>query len=244
MTEALFGKTITREFIPDDGFESIVTHSQVPAIYLFSVLPSYDQAISGTGASQSVNYWTHSGVTASRGYSYAPVVDPSSASAITYYDYFEAINYKLEAAGTTQTKIRSFPIKRAEALDSKPNATITDIKYLWPEIVAYITDTDLDRYLTVAEELIRANFEGSGNKWTSLRQLNRIKYAIAFKAIIMFSAVQLTKPNGDKFASRIEYFAKELDSLLSSVKLPIDADRDGIAESISTTGSSYAVINR
>lgn len=244
MTEALFGKTITREFIPDDGFEAIITHSQVPSIYLFSVLPTFDQAYGGSGAIQNTNYWLHSDVLASRQYNYTPVADPASASSISYYDYYEAINFKLDSAGTTQTKIRSFPIRRAEVLDSQPGTTIEDIKDLWPEINAYISDIELDRYLTVAEELIRVSFEGAGTKWTSLRQLNRIKYAIAFKAIIMFSAVQLTKPNGDKFAARIEYFTKELNSLLAATKLPCDTDGDGVAESNSTLGSGYTTINK
>lgn len=244
MSEAIFGKTITRSFIPWDGASNIDTPSQVPSIFLFASEPSFDSAANGTGAVDTTNYWIHSSVTAERSYTFEAIADPQSASASSFADYWEAINYKLETAGATQTLKRSFPIRRAGALDSTTGTSVQDIKDLWPEVSAYITDSELDRYLVIAEELLRSSLEGNGMKWGSLRQLNKIKYCIAFKAIVLFSAIQLTKPNGDKFAARIEYFTKELSALMESVNLPMDADGDGVAESETQVGRSYTIIER
>lgn len=245
MTAAVFGKAFTRKFIPHDGENYLVLPTQTPHIYIYDSQPDYAAASAGTGAVQTISTWSQYTTEPEVTYSVSAIEDPDPSSTISEREYWEAINYILETSGEIQTKIRMFTISRAGALDDSPNATREDIKALVPQITSYIqSDAELDSYLAIAEDLLKIHYEGKGYKWSQLSNLQSLKYAVAFKAIILHSTAQLTKPNGDKFAARIQTFKELLGEITANVMLDVDTNNDGKPDEQVEAQPQAAVIMR
>jgi hypothetical protein len=244
MTQCVFGKSTTRQFVADDGQDYLDLPSQVPSIFLFSSFPSADAAINGSGAFSTINYWIHDRTKADRVYTIPAILDPEPTGAIRSRDYYEAINFILESGGQIQTKVRSFEVHRADGTDSRPSTTKEDILDVWPGITAYINDYDLSRGLIVAETELRMDLEKKGLIWGRIYQLDRCKYALGYKVIANAAAGQVAKGNSDKFTWIVDYFTKKYNDAMAGLELPHDRDADGKAEEVVTPGQAYSVITR
>jgi hypothetical protein len=226
----VFGQAIRRVFIADDGHKYVILPQQTPAIYLFAFQPSQAQARSGSGAVSSVVTWTQPTDNPSRAYTLPAVADPTPNDPVVSRDYWEAVNFILETSGQVQTKLRSITLTRAGGIEAAPGTTKQDIKDLWPSVSSYISDAELDKYLAIAEMQTRIDLECKGRQWAQLSELPRLKYAIAFKAIVAMAVGQVARGNADKFQWLVDYFTTEYANTLTAICLPFDADNDGMPD--------------
>jgi len=241
MSKPVFGKSITRSFIVDDGEGALSLPSQSPTIYLFTTQPTRIDAIAGTGATQTITAWTANN--SSYDYQFAAVTDPDPASSNAEIEYWEAIKYVLQTAGSVQTKIRSFTIARAEVAISKPGTSLQDIKDVWSGVSNYIGDSQLGTFLEEAETLMRLKF---GKKaWVRLGDLEDAKFALAYKAIILMAETQIAKGfQGDKFEKLAIIFQNRYKEILASTSFPQDTDGDGKEDSIITKSARVIDVSR
>lgn len=245
MAQAIFGKDITRSFTADDGQAAVLLPTQAPTIYIFSTYPTLDGAQNGTGAVATISTWQQSLATGECTYTIPAIADPYPESAFVERDYFEAINYILQTSGQTQTKIRGFSIRRADALESIPGTTPADIKAAWPHVNAYITDAQLEKAIGLAEIQVRHDLAAKGYTWGRIFNLADTRIGIAFKAIEMAAAGEMSR-NGaqEKFAWMVNYFAGKYADYMGTIKLPMDKDGDGVADITIDARAPYQVITR
>lgn len=236
MSNAVFGKTITRSFTADDGSQYLTLPTQTPTIYVFDYAPSYDQAIAGTNAIETISTWTQNPNSAELTYTVAAIDDPDPEGALLEREYWECILYKLTTGEQVQHKIRMFTIHRADVLESIPGLTAEDIGDVWPNYTSYISSIQLAAFMPLAEAEMRRQL--GLEKWARLSKLSDIKICVAYKSIEMMAASQVVKGNADKFLWMIEYFSAKYSSAIAQIDLPIDTNGDGKPDAYAQTNQA------
>jgi hypothetical protein len=226
-----FGRSITRQLFPTEGDEPISLPSQSPSIYLFTEMPSLEDAAAGTGAFSTISYWTHALTEPyPRTYSIPPIYDPEPTGSTPSRGYWEAINYVHAAGGQTRTLLRQFDVERGEALDSQPGTTRQDVIDAYPAITNYLSEPQIDEFISIALVLLKVDLEASGMRWSRIKDLHKTKLALTFRTIAEGSLSQVKDPN-DRFAFRAAEYERKYKNILSKITLPYDKDGDGEAES-------------
>lgn len=232
-----FGQAFTRYFYPTDGDLPINLPTQTPHIYVFDSQPSREHAADGTGAIQTITTWTEVTITPyKRSFTVAAIADPEPTSSTYTREYWLAINFVTVAAGQTQTVVRSFEVSRVEGTESLPETTVRDVQDVYPQITSYLSPNELGEFIAIAESHVRTQLEAKGVSWPHVRDLKKLKSAIAYKAI-WFSALSQVKAAGDKFTVRMAEYAKLYDFIMDSIKLPVDLDKDGDPDAIAATSN-------
>lgn len=227
MSRYNWGRDIARAIYPQLNGAAVELPTQSPSIYLFDSKPTEDDAKAGTGAiSAQLTTW---------------VEDSSSPFGRTFTHtaidkdgddvkrYWEAVGY-VDTSETEHVVIRSFLVGDMLETDEIPGATATTLKDIYPSIGNYVSDTDLDEILDVAEEILRLDLEAKGTNWTRVYNLQKYKLTLAFKAIELSSMGQVRR-TGDRFDRRVSYFQNLYSSNLSMIKLPYDFDGTGAPDS-------------
>lgn len=229
MTSYVFGKDITRNFYPLEDNEPINLPSQVPSIYLFSSMPTLDDARSGIGAlSAAVNYWEETNTAPfARTYTIPAIIDPNPTSNAPCLGYWEAVNYIVQTSGQVQTKLRQFDVEKAKATETVPATVVQDLKDIYPQIGSYVADdTVLANFIKVAEDQIKLEFREKCIDWGDVVSLKDVKYALAFLTIQLVSESQINSGD-DKFAIRAEIYSKRYASTIAQIKIKYDSNGDG-----------------
>lgn len=230
MTIYNFGKTITRDFYPKENDLPLSIPSQAVAIYLFDSEPTWDAARSGTGAAQTVNYWSQSGTTPYRQrYQFAAVDDPDPTGNLLQRSYWEAINFVNELLAQTQTVKREFTIERPRGNEDVPGTTVDDVKEAMPSINSYLSDTQIENFLSIAEESFKSYLIGKGVRWSRVAGFTNCALAIAYKTVALCSLSQI-RESGDRHSIRYTEFNTLYASLLKSIPLEVDHTEDGKAD--------------
>lgn len=223
----LFGLDIKRAFYPLRGTEPLLLPSQTPSIYVFADAPTRDEAQNGTGAVQTVSTWNEDTVEPyPRRYTIAAIDDPDPDSQIDEKWYWEAINFVNQDSEQTQTVIRAFRVIRAAGVGSIPGTSVEDLKRIYPAIESYLGNEELAAMLSTAETELKQDLEDRGLVWSKLFDLDKLRLALAFKAIALANLSQLVESN-DKFAVRSEIFERKYTGMLTKVNLPMDSGTDG-----------------
>lgn len=234
MTSYIFGKDITRKFYPLEDGEPINLYSQAPAIYLFTEQPSLAVARAGTGAVQTVNYWTDSAVSPyPKTYTFTAVDDPApEATSPPCSYYWEAINFYAKAGGQLQTKLRTIELEKPQGTESVPGTTAEDLKVIYPAIENYVEDdTELENFIVVAQDEIKRDLKAKGIEWGTIEGLKDLKYALAFLTIQYFSESNIVSAD-DKFAIRAEIYSKKYTKAMSDITVKFDSDNDGAVDEV------------
>ena len=232
MTSHIFGKDITRKFYALEDSEPINLYSQAPAIYLFTDQPSLTVARAGTGALQTVNYWSETtGIPYTRTYTFTAVDDPAPTSTTPPSSYYwEAINYYAKSGGQLQTKLRTIELEKPSATETVPGTTAQDLKDIYPAIDSYVeSDSELEQFIVVAQDEIKSQLKSKGIEWGTIENLKEFKYALAFLAIQYLSESQIVEAS-DKFAIRAEIYSKKYETALSRITVTHDTDNDGMPD--------------
>lgn len=225
-----FGKTITRKFYPKENDLPLSIHSQAAEIYLFEDKPTLSNARDGTGATQTITYWTQSGVTPyPQTYQFTPVDDPDPTGGNLWRSYWEAINFVLEVTEQKQTVVREFKIERPKANEDIPGTTVADVEQVFPDIESYFDDSEIEGFLSVAETELKNELLALNVRWSQVSSLTNTKLAIAYKAISNASLVQIKEP-GDRHNLRYNEFKAKYLITIKAIPLEIDLDGDGKAD--------------
>lgn len=240
----VFGKTIKRRFYPQINGEPIQLPSQTPTIYIFDSEPTREAAIAGTGAIDTVATWAQATVSPFEcTYDIAAIDDPDPDSNTENAVYWEAIKFIGQTSEQTQTVVRAFILERIEGNEAEPGTTAGDILAVYPAIEAYLTPEQLGAHLRLAQDELKIDLEALGLKWGRLRDLNKLKLALAWKSI-QLSAESQIKNADDKFDKRADLYREKYERALKNISLPYDSDGDGKAEVTSAPQSSSFLVTR
>jgi hypothetical protein len=238
-----FGNSIVREFYCLQDNEYINLPSQVPAIYLFSNYPSLTAARNGTGATATLDYWTHSNTSPfKRQFTFSAVADPEPTSETRSRGYWEVINFVLQGSGDTQTVIRELELERPEALESVPSTVYSDCTQIFPHISSYLTQSQVEAYISLAEDHFKLDLKKRGLDWGRVYRLKEIRIPIAYKTLALALRGQLLRDPA--LTDVVEYFDNEYNLKIAGIQLPYDPDNDGTAEQSVTAEPAYARITR
>lgn len=241
MTIYNFGKTITRKFYPKENDLPLSIPSQAAEIYLFDTRPTWSDARAGTGADQSITTWTQSGTSPyPQTYSFAPIDDPAPTENLLSRSYYEAINFVAELTEQKQTVIREFTVERPRGNEDTPETTVDDIREVFPAINNYLSDSQIEGFLSVAESELKNGLIARGIRWSRVAAFPNTKLAIAYKCLSLSSLSQI-KESGDRHAIRYDEFKKLYDSAMKAVPLEVDTDEDGKADVSGPISSSTVV---
>jgi hypothetical protein len=242
-----FGKDIVRTLIDYEEGEPFNLPSQVPAIYLYSSQPSMSDAVNGTGAiggSYTLNYWTEiANVPYKRNYTFPAIPDPSPTSGTNTRGYWEVLRFVRKTGGQTQTIIRQFDVERGAQGDSYPEINTQVLKDIFPGIVSYATDAQLEGFIDIAVEEVKLDILAKGHKWERLFELGKIKLAIAYQTVANIALSQV-KEDGDRFFLRYKEFQTRYERMINSLELPVDTNGDNIPDATAQVKPSYAFITR
>lgn len=225
MTET-FGQSITREFFCLSDNEYINLPSQAPSIYLFSALPSMAVARAGTGADQSVSYWTEYGVSPfKRTWSYTAIADPQPTSSTTTRGYWEAVNFVINGAQKV-TELRQIIVERPEGHDSTISTTASDVRNLWTPVTSYYeADSTLDIFIGLAVDHFKIDLKRRGLDWGRVQRLKEIRIPIAYKALAIAMRGQIGRD--PQFEDLVRGFEAEYAAGIASITLPYNEENDG-----------------
>lgn len=245
MTNPVFGKSITRQFAADDGQSYLTIPVQSPTIYLFSEAPAFSAAQAGTGAIQKISTWTQEPQKFSAEYQFAAVEDPSPEGTVISRGYWEAINYLAETEGETQTRIRYFEISKPDIPDELPGTSIDDIKSVFPSINSFVTDTQILKFVGLAESQARIDLESRGAeyKWGRFKKLSKLKLCVAYKTIELIAVSEVVKGAEDKWVWLVDHFKESYIQTIKKLTLPYDVNGDTIADTNETI-DNFATIAR
>lgn len=239
MSDYWFGSSITREFWPLQNGEPYPLPTQTPSVYLFSAMPSADDALSGAGAFRTISSWTQASVTPYKcTYTINPI-EPPTESETRCLGFWESVKLVASAGGSAQSVLRYFELQRPEGTDADPDTTTDDVKAAYPGIASYIPNEELVSFLADAREELKIELSARGIKWTRLKQLQKARLVLAYKAISLASFSQF-QTQGDRHWLRYQEFSAKYKALLDDLKLPYDSDGDGDADE--TASPSYGTV--
>lgn len=220
----VYGKDITRTFYPLEGSEPLKLPTQTITAYLFDTKPNKTQGEAGTGAIDTAEQVSQSGLSPFQ------IVYKFDAIERESYDsprvFWEAINLVTQEAGETQTIIRSFKVSELEQLDSAPEIRIKDIKSAFPAINNYLADGEIQAFVDLAQEELKLYFLSRGIKWERIYDQHELKLVIAYKAISDAAFSQIMTQN-DRHHLRHQQFGKKYEDLFSLVKVKYDRTNAG-----------------
>lgn len=243
-----FGKDIAHTFYPTLDGEPVNLPSQVPSIFLWhdddkpNTIAAAQAGLDAIGAE--IVYWNHTeDAPYPRTFTIPAIDDPDPESSETGQGYWLAINYIAQNAGTKQTVMQYFECQRLRPTDGVPGTTIADLKEVYPAISAYLSDSQLANFLSIAEEEMRFEFESKGFEWVRIYDLKKTRLALAYKTIALCALSQIKEDN-DKHSIRFNQFNTRYENFLSSLTLPIDTDKDDVPDGAVKPAKQYAVISR
>ena len=113
-----FGKDFQYVFEPQVDNEPVqLPTSDTPAIYIYTQRPSRSNGRTGGGSPvQTIASWTETDAY-SRTFTVSAISDPdpTNESTIPVYEYWIAINYRLQTGAQQQTEIRRLQMERSRA---------------------------------------------------------------------------------------------------------------------------------
>lgn len=243
---AVFGKSIKREFYPEDyDGQPVSIASLSPTIYLFLNEPSYSEATTGTNALQTVSAWD-SQSTASPykcAYTFTAVDDPYPESEVPSRGYWEVINAVLQTGEPAVPVKRYFDITRIKAPEARPGTSLDDLKAAFPDINNYANDNKLNQVLPTAEEELRSDVEASGVVWDTVGNIPKTRLALAYKALVFACMGQLLE-DSDRHEKRSDFFERLYRGQLKKIAIRFDSNEDKVIDAVTNTGRSSSVIMR
>lgn len=220
-----FGSDFTAHYHYDDGHTDFAPSSDAPAIYLFANKPDWTIARAGTGALQTITSWTggHSG---SKDIEISAITDPDPTGGDVERRYWLAINYTNEVGGDVITDIQELTLTRPKGRIEKKEATISEIKKFFPEIVSYVTDDQLTDFVAIAKEQVKADFLKKGYELNRIVNNDAFYLAIAYKVISLSSHAEFREA-GDRMYVRYEDYRDMYNEYIKDLKIEYDIDADG-----------------
>lgn len=239
----VWAKDIQRSFYPMQGNTPLALPTQSITGYLFSDKPSVTVGQAGTGSVGSLTQLSqNSNSPYEISYEFAAVDNPQPDALEYSKEYWEALNFVIEESGETETIVRSILLAKIENLDSVPGTTVQDIKDVFPAIEAYLSDSKLLQFISIAESDIKDQFRKQGFRWSRLYDLSLLRYALAYKAISEASIANI-KQAEDRHHVRARYYDKKYEDKLKSIFLLYDEGNDGSPE-VQVQASTTSVVMR
>lgn len=226
-----YGKDIIYYFVPVVDDEPVLNiPSQNPNIFVFDYQnkPTMAQARSGDGKlGSAITTWTARG----QGFEFTipAITDLDPTSQTNDRVYWVAINFILKSGGDTITAVRALELDRIQIEQEQLTTTVSDIVGIYSDITAYKSESDIIRYISEAESLIKLKLKLKGYKWALIHNVKDFNAAHRYKTLELMMA-SLRKISGDTFDANFKYYQDIADGFLTAIELEYDSEKDGEAD--------------
>lgn len=227
-----FGKTIKHQFHPMVNDIPVKVSADAPSIHVYSIKPAREDALTGAGDGfiETISSWAAiDGLPDAKLITITAIDDPDTSEVGQVETYYLAINFKLQASEQSQLVIEAITLERVAAVSSVPNVTRDSIINYYPAIQAYLEDSEIDKFITLASKEVQNAYRKKGIRWQNLERQDLLHVPIAYKTIELASSSQV-KSEGDKFDWRVKFFMQKYREFLEELELPHDKDADGEPE--------------
>lgn len=233
----VYGRAFTFTYYPVDlDGNPISASADNPAIYLFAAdtYPSIDNCRDGTDAIQTITSWSTSG----NGYqiSIDAISDPNPNEEPGTRDFHLGINFTTEASEQVQTRRIHFRVSRPLGFDEELNVTQADLEAYFNTVDSWISTTNQDNFISEATKWAKSKLEDKGYNYYKVRNPSKLRFLVIQRALNRLSLSQVSQGNNG-FETLYEETKNEVESELSTMKLAIDADGSGDADTETTLSS-------
>lgn len=234
MAAYAFGKDITYWFQPlvDNNTVTLAAamQTQTPAIYVYTDEPSRSDASTGAGSPvQTIASWTWDASRSAWYFTIDAIDDPDPTSTVTIRTYWVAINFRLDAAEQLQTVLRSLDLERVAGHIVPLVVTEDDLKKFYPGVLVYSREDQRIDFINQAIDTVRSKLRAQGYAWASLHRPDRLKNAVALRAVAMILLSQAQGGN-EKFFPLYREFKQLHEDEMDGLIMEIDSDGDGQAD--------------
>lgn len=238
----VFGQSFTYQYYPQDTEGFIVPSADAPTIYLYDRKPTRADAATGAGSPlQTISSWSTTTDGDGREFTVAVIDDPEPNGGVDRYTYYLAINYTLETGEQSQLDIRALPLMRVDSHSTIVGVSQADLQEVYEDIDTIASSARQDSAISLAEALIRQEFENASYEWLNIWEPQDLKRLVAFKAleIIMIEQVRDT---GDDWNLRLEEYRLMREELQSQLKFAYSLSRENEPEALTTFGTGMRLI--
>lgn len=234
----LFGITNSYSlYTYNDGEPLNTIPNQTVTAHIFTSMPSREDALAGTGALIPIS---HSHVSSSVITFDIPAIDDPDQNSLTqYYDYYIAIKFVLEASEQTQLVLRRIRYHRIIGKDQTPGVTKEKIQSLFPEIYKFISESELQAIIDMAEMGVKHDLKLQGYEWALINEPSQLYNVLLQRVLRAVYASQVMR-QGDRFNYLYEIAKGDYQNAIDSLRLQIGAeDSSGVA--VSSTPSMRTI---
>lgn len=224
----IFGKDFTYSlYFYEDNLR--LAEAEIPAqtitAYLYKDQPSRDQARTGTGSLQTISKLHTGGQPVEL--PVEAILDPNPDSAIDLYQYWLAVNLKLETDSIEdEIIIRSIYLERVSAQDKEIGVTASSILEIWPDLYSYLSETQVSSLIALAKAEILDDITTKGYDWNKIFNPEQLFYALLFNSLVHIYNSQINTV-GDRFSVLSERMEKRYVNIKANLKLSYDATGSG-----------------
>lgn len=239
-----FGRAFTYNFyaLVDDEFEDLSGVDNPTSIYIYDAKPPRDVAASGTGdwhaahIIQTITEWTD--IQDGKAIAVSAIADPAPTGTLDNQTYWIAVNFAYEVGGQVQTCLRALPLRRAQSWHSTITTAKEDLEAIFPEIDSYISAAKQETGIALAKNVIEMEFEASGFEWALIWDVDRLKFAVAYRAVsdLLFSLKQA------EWIEMARGYRETSDEMLKTIRLAYDATKENKPTTAESRGNFLRVV--
>ncbi len=224
-----FGRAIAYTFYPvadEAPVDKIPT--QTATLYVFTSKPSRAVALAGTGAQQTATAtWTANANSCS--FTIVAINDPNTGNDVLSVEYWVAVNFILEAAGQTQTVIRSLELEKVRAHDRIVGITEKDLTNIYPSATTYASGAQIVALIAAVKAELQSKLKDQGYQWAQIHRPDRFNTVVTYMALAKIVSGQIQRA-GDHFDRLYEEWKDIHKSLIASLVFEYDTYSAGHAE--------------
>jgi hypothetical protein len=240
-----FGEEFEYSFFVRDGqggFENLHAVTNNPSIHIFDAIPSRTDARTGAGALQTITSWSNSASNGGKDITISAIADPNETDAKERYEYYIAINYRLETDGDILTDIRLLPMVRPHATHSPVSTVGNDLKKIYSTVDEISSSTDQSNKIQQAKNDIETILESKGFEWSEIWETSILNDAISYYALHLIMLDNMRETN-DAYASRAALYEKTASNKIESLKIKIKKHQDALPSEPEQIGT-YILVKR
>lgn len=233
---ANFGKNFTYSLYPlsSEGSAYLFFSPSAPTIHVFADYPTETQAVSGSGAIETITTWNSTPDGKGKQFDVTAIPVPTDLGTNQTRTYYIAVNAELQSGETLAPLIRSVILEQLRAQESILRIDVTDVVAREPAVQVFTKCIgDLDLYIDAAVMDLKLYLSNCNLKYTDINNPGAFKPAAVCLALSKFFYGQ-SRQAGDVHAVNGARFAAEYKEKMAVVKASIDADNDGREDGVRT----------
>jgi len=242
--EYTFGKDITYTFTPLLDSNTIANiPAQTAKLWLFDSIPSYSEALVGTGAIASVVNATWTLNATSCTFTIPAIDDPWPTSSVQEADYYVSVVFKLTTGEQDQATIRELCLTRLVGHDEAISVVSADLEAVYPYVIKYASSTQITAQISLALSWLKRSLKGKGYEYQLIHNLNDLKLTVTYRALAQIM-ISLIKPGSvSEFQTLYDDYNATALSFLDSFTAEYDPENTG-TDQVEEQIPSFQIVSR